>query len=188
MVRTIKQKNGIYRYQQWPYQITWKQQTIQQFPYKDFLNTLREIDKQEDFLKTMQSYIVETNKPGWTKNNPSFALAAKYFIDELLANNELRGTGGTPTYNFNMVFDALVVSEINGKTKKEKYDKFLKYLQEYQNKFPDIKNNNVYNEINNIILNGYDPDTNCINGTKNGIAKYNTNHLNIYNYNYQNKS
>ena len=146
------------------------------------------LELEVSFLKMMQSYIVETNKPGGTRNNPSFALAAKYFIDEILANNKLMETGGKPTYNFNMVFDALVVSEINGTTQQDKYNKFLEYLKEYQNKFPNIQNNNVYDTITSIINNGYDQDKNCINGMKNGIAKLNTNNLNKFNHYYQNKT
>ena len=176
----LSQKNGgTYTYQGGIYQITWKAGTINQYPYREFLNTLREIDKNEDMLKTIQSYIVATNGPGGQYKNESFALAAKYFIDELLANNSLRESHGKPTYNFNMVFDALVCAEINGKMTDDSREKlFMEYLKYYQDNYTDIQNNKVHAAATRIMNNKWDPSINCVNGTINNIAKYDTKNLN----------
>ena len=137
-----KEDDKTYTYIQKPYyEIKWENNTIKKYQqYSDFLDTLREIDQNEDFLKKIQSYIVGTNKPFGSNENANFAIAAKYFIDELLANNELRKNNGTPTYNFNMVFDALVCAEINGKIipGKKKEDLFLEYLKYYQENYKII--------------------------------------------------
>ena len=179
----LSKENGGYTYQDDIYQITWKAGTIRNNPYREFLNTLREIDKNEDMLKTIQSYLVATNGPGGQYKNENFALAAKYFIDELLANNKLRNEGGMPTYNFNMVFDALVCAEINGKiTFDDRENLFMEYLKHYQDNYTDIPNNNVYTAVMKIKNNKWDPNKNCINDVDNDISQFSTDNLkNIYN-------
>ena len=171
----LSEKNGgTYKYQHGVYNITWKTGTINQYPYNDFLDKLREIDKNEDMLKVMQKYLVKTNGPRGVYENHSFALAAKYFIDELLVNNKLRGTSGKPTYNFNMVFDALVCAEINGKITGDSREKlFMEYLKHYQDNYPNIPNNNIYDAANAIINNGYNSEINCIDGKNNNIPQLN---------------
>ena len=180
----LSQKNGgTCTYQGGIYQITWKAGTINQYPYREFLNTLRNIDKNENMLKTIQSYIMATNGPGGQYKNESFALAAKYFIDELLANNKLRNEGGRTTYNFNMVFDALVCAEINGKITGDSREKlFMEYLKYYQDNYTDIQNNNVHTAVMKIKNNKWDPNKNCINDVDNDISQFSTDNLkNIYN-------
>ena len=171
----LSEKNGgTYKYQHGVYNITWKKGTIKKTPYKEFLNTLREIDKNEDMLKVMQKYLVENNKPGSYWKNHSFAIAVKYFIDELLNANKLRKQNQQPTYNFNMVFDALVCAEINAKNGLgAKEQLFLDYLQEYQMNYPNIPNNNIYDAANAIINNGYNSEINCIDGKNNNIPQLN---------------
>ena len=176
-----KENDGTYTYQDGTYQITWKDGTINQHPYSEFLNTLREINQNEDMLKTIQSYIMATNGPGGQYKNENFAIAAKYFIDELLANNSLRESHGTPTYNFNMVFDALVCAEINGKITGDSKEKlFMEYLAYYQDNYTDIPNNNVYTAATNVKNNNWSPSINCVNGTNNNIAKYDTKSSTVY--------
>ena len=174
-----QENSGTYTYQDGTYQITWNAGTINENPYSEFLNTLRKIDQNEDMLKTIQSYIMATNGPGGYYKNPNFAIAAKYFIDELLVNNNLRDISGQPTYNFNMVFDALVCAEINGKIIDDDREKlFMEYLEHYQKKYTDIPNNNVYTAATNVKNNNWSPSINCINNTNNQIAKYDTKNLN----------
>ena len=137
----------------------------QQEPYSRFMHILREIDNQEYFIKALKSNIVNANKPGSRFNNPSFAIAAQYFLDEILCNNQMRRIGQMPIYNFNMVFDALVVADINSKwaSKQSKYQNhhfsnlkwhFFHNLASYQ-KLKKIANNNVFTICRNIETNNY---------------------------------
>ncbi len=147
----------------------------QQEPYSNFMKILEEIDNQEYFIQELKKNIVNTNKPGSQFENPSFAIAAQYFLDEILCNNEMKKIGKKPIYNFNMVFDALVVADINSKwaSKQSKYQNhhfsnlkwhFFHNLASYQ-KLKKIANNNVCDIC-------YDIENNNYNLSKNFVEEY----------------
>lgn len=144
----------------------------QQEPYRSFMQILEEIDNQEYFIQELKKNIVNTNKPGSQFENPSFAIAAQYFLDEILCNNQMRRIGQMPIYNFNMVFDALVVAEINSKwaLQQPNYQNhhfsdlkwhFFHNLASYQG-LKNIANNNVLDVCHNIENSNYNLSRNFV--------------------------
>ena len=137
-------------------------------PYNKFIKIIREIDKHEVFLKDMEAYLVNSNKPGSAYNNPAFALAIKYFIDEILTVNEIKRNhpnGQIQTsINFNVVFNSLVNAEKHQKKKKNNVLKLFinnlyKYVDKYQHAYSFRR---TFNSICQIGLDNYNPLKNCI--------------------------
>lgn len=137
-------------------------------PYKKFMNIIREIDKHEDFLKDMEAYLVNSNKPGSVYNNPAFALAVKYFIDEILYVNEIKrnkpGERKWISINFNIVFNSLVNAEKHRNKERTNVLKlFINNLEKYVKKYLNTNSfRGTFNSVCQIGLDNYNPVKNCI--------------------------